>query len=143
TLLLLAWIGDSLDLGGLHLGPFWLMSAALLLSGVGIGLFTPASNNIALDLLPGRVATLSGLRGMFRSTGGTMGTALIVLGLELSSDKAGGLRFMFVLIAAFMLLAIPLTLILPESRRKPPFAPRDTPVETGDRATERTEAASR
>ena len=104
-------VNHRLEIGGLRLGPFWIMSAVLLLSGVGIGLFTPASNNVALDLLPGRTAILSGLRLMFRSTGGTMGTALIVLGLELSSDKAGGLRFMFVLIAAFMLLAIPLTLM--------------------------------
>src|SRR5581483_5593956 len=99
TLLLLAFSGDRLDLGGIHLGPFWLMSGALVLSGFGIGFFTPASNNVALALLPGRAATLSGLRGMFRATGGTMGTALIVLGLELSADKAAGLRLIFILIA--------------------------------------------
>jgi EmrB/QacA subfamily drug resistance transporter len=143
TLLLLAFLGDRLEIGGLQLGPFWIMSAVLLLSGVGIGLFTPASNNVGLDLLPGRAAILSGLRLMFRSTGGTMGTALIVLGLEFSPDKAAGLRSIFVLIAAFMVLAIPLTLILPESRRNQRVVQPDLPAPRGELTPERTEAASR
>src|SRR5439155_4429564 len=118
TLLMLSqgWAGFSV--GGLAVGPFWLLAAEVGLAGVGMGFAAPASNNAALDLLPGRAAVITGIRGMFRSTGAVMGTALIVLGVEISSDKAFGLRIIFALIAGVLLSTLPLTFLIPDTARQ-------------------------
>jgi EmrB/QacA subfamily drug resistance transporter len=116
-LLLLSQGWGELSLGPLRLGAFWVLAAQVSLGGLGIGLAAPASNNAALDLLPGRAATISGLRGMFRSTGGVIGVALVVLGLSISSDKAFGMRVIFVVVAASLSLAIPLIFLIPDTAR--------------------------
>ena len=85
---------------------------------MGSGLVMPASNNAALDLLPDRAGVISGMRGMFRSTGGIIGTALIVVTLSLSEDQAAGLRMVFTVYGIVLLVAIPLTLMIPEMPRE-------------------------
>ena len=68
-----------------------------------MGMLGPASNNAGLDLMPKRAAVISGIRGLFRSTGGVIGTAIIVLWLELSPDKAAGMRTVFTALGFVML----------------------------------------
>lgn len=106
------WAGD--ELGVLTLAPFALMAITVALAGVGTGLVMPAANNAAMDLLPDRAGVISGMRGMFRSTGGIIGTAVIVVALSLSEDQAAGLRMMFTAYGVLLLAAIPLTLMIPE-----------------------------
>ena len=118
TLLMLSQGWSELLLpGGVRLGPFPLTASILVLAGVGMGLAAPASNNAILDLLPERTAVVTGIRGVFRSTGGVIGTAVIVLGLELAPDKAAGLRTIFLILAGLLLLTVPLTLAIPDSAR--------------------------
>jgi hypothetical protein len=57
------------------------------------------------------------MRGMCRSTGGIIGTAVMVVVLELSQDKAAGLRTMFVAYGVLLLVAIPLTFLIPDMPR--------------------------
>jgi EmrB/QacA subfamily drug resistance transporter len=106
------WAGAAL--GPLTIAPFVLLALVVGMGGVGTGLVMPASNNAALDLLPDRAGVISGMRGMWRSTGGIIGTAVIVVILELSQDKAAGLRMMFTAYGLLLLLAIPLTLLIPD-----------------------------
>ncbi len=68
-----------------------------------------------LDLLPERAAVVTGIRGMFRSTGGIIGTAFIVLALELSPDKAAGMRMVYGVLAVLLLTTVPLTLAIPDT----------------------------
>ena len=110
------WAGD--ELGVLSIGPFVLMALVVGLAGVGSGLVMPASNNAALDLLPDRAGVISGMRGVFRSTGGIVGTAVIVVILSLSEDQAAGLRMAFTVYGVILLAAIPLTLLIPEMPRE-------------------------
>jgi MFS family permease len=117
TLVLLSQGWSNLALGGLTIGAFPLTAAILSLSGIGMGLAAPSSNNAILDMLPERTAVITGIRGVFRSTGGVIGTAAIVLGLELAPDKAAGLRTIFVVLAGLLLLTVPLTLAIPDSAR--------------------------
>ena len=124
TLLLLSQGWTGLDLLGWHVGPFWLLAGQIALGGVGMGLSGPASNNAALDLVPGRAATVSGIRTFFRSSGGVVGTALIVLALELSPDKAVGLRNIFAVMAIGLLATIPLVLVMPDTGRQRALAQR-------------------
>jgi hypothetical protein len=89
------------------------------------------------------------MRGMCRSTGGIIGTAVIVVVLELSADKAAGLRTMFTAYGLLLLTAIPLTLLIPEmargGREKPALladaSRRAAP--TGDRPGDAPKSASR
>jgi EmrB/QacA subfamily drug resistance transporter len=106
------WAGD--ELGWLTIAPFVLMAIVVGVAGVGTGLVMPAANNAALDLLPDRAGVISGMRGMFRSTGGIIGTAVIVVVLSISDDQAAGLRMIFTAYGLLLLAAIPLTLLIPE-----------------------------
>jgi hypothetical protein len=58
-----------------------------------------------------------------------IGTAAIVLGLELTPDKAAGLRTIFVILAGLLLLTVPLTLAIPDSARARRVASRGRVVE--------------
>jgi EmrB/QacA subfamily drug resistance transporter len=102
---------------GLQIGTFPLVAAQVALGGIGMGLAAPSSSNALLDLLPERAAVVTGIRGMFRSTGGIIGTAFIVLALELSPDKAAGMRTIYAVLAVLLLTTIPLTFAIPDTAR--------------------------
>jgi len=124
TLLLLGQGWTSLSLFGFQVSTFWLLAAEVAIGGVGMGLAGPASNNAALDLVPGRAATVSGIRSFFRSTGGVLGTASIVLALELSPDKAAGLQTVFTVLAFGLLATLPLVFVIPDTARERAIATR-------------------
>jgi len=105
------------DIGPLSVAPFFLMALIVGLAGVGTGLVMPASNNAVLDLVPERAGVISAMRGMCRSTGGIIGTAVIVVILEMSADKAAGLRTAFTAYGLILLTAIPLTFLIPDMQR--------------------------
>ncbi|MDO8669904.1 MAG: MFS transporter [Dehalococcoidia bacterium] len=95
-----------------------LLSLIVLLTGIGMGISGPASNNAVLDLVPDRVAAAVGLRGMFRATGGVFGTAVIILILSHSEDKVAGMQAIFVGFGLFTLLALPVVLMIPDAARQ-------------------------
>jgi hypothetical protein len=49
-----------------------------------------ASDHVFLELMPEKVAPITGLRGMFRSVGGAFGISLITIILHSSSTPAAG-----------------------------------------------------
>ena len=115
ALLLLGQGIDGLALGPIQTGPVVPLLLMMALSGLGMGMLIPASNNAGLDLLPQRAAVVSGIRGLFNSTGGVIGTAIIVLWLELSPDKAAGLRTIFTVLGVMMIATAPLALLIPDA----------------------------
>jgi EmrB/QacA subfamily drug resistance transporter len=122
------WVGA--EIGAVVIPSFALMALVVGMAGVGTGFVMPASNNAILDLVPDRAGVISGMRGMFRATGGIIGTAVIVVMLELSDDKAAALRMMFATYGLLLLAAIPMTLLIP-----------DIPPEVRRRKTEQPTAA--
>jgi hypothetical protein len=95
----------------------------------------PASNNALLDLVPERAGVISAMRGVFRSIGSIIGTAMIVVILELHDDKAAALRFSFTAYGALLLAAVALTFLIPDMPRdrkprggKPAETPRSAPA---------------
>lgn len=101
---------------GFNVGFFWWMAAVIFLSGVGIGLASPSSNNAAIELMPDKIAEISGLRGMFRQTGGVVGTSLMVLSLSRFQDKVAGFHAIFLVMGVLLVLAIPFIRGVPDGR---------------------------
>lgn len=118
TLLLLSRGFHHVSLLGLTIGNLTWLGACMALTGFGLGVSQPAANNAAIDLLPGKIAAVTGIRSTFRITGGLIGTALIPLVLtQFGSDEASGLEHIFLAFAALNLLCISLTFFIPDRAR--------------------------
>jgi len=91
------------------------------LTGLAFGFAGPAANNGGIELVPDRIAAVTGLRGMFRSVGGTVGTAIIVLIVARAPDQTVGLERSFLVLAGASVVAALMTLGVParSPRRRP------------------------
>ncbi len=105
-----------------------LLALMVMIGGFGIGIANPASNNAALDLIPEKVAAVAGLRGMFRSTGGVMGTAGFILALSQFEDKAVGIQTIFLVCGFMLLFLIPVIFLIPDSAHNRYVASHEHPV---------------
>jgi Arabinose efflux permease len=101
---------------GITVPSLWWLAALVFASGIGVGFATPSSNNAAIELMPQKIAAISGLRGMFRQTGGVIGTSVIVLMLSVAPDKLIGFHMIFLGMTLLLLLAVPLILKVPDGR---------------------------
>ena len=102
---------------GIHSGIVEILAVLILSSGIGIGIALPASNNACIELMPEKVATITGLRGMFRSVGGAVGISLITIILHSSSTPANGFRTTFLSFGLGLLLTIPLVFLMPTGKK--------------------------
>ena len=114
TLVTLAQGWNSLQIGGFTLQGFWLLAAILAIGGAGNGLSNPASNNASIDLAPHKAAAITGIRGTFRLTGGAIAIAAIVLALSFFPDQADGLAKIYIVLAATLVLTVPMVLMIPD-----------------------------
>ena len=103
---------------GTHWGATEVLAILVMIAGIGMGISLPASNNACIELMPDRVATITGLRGMFRSVGGAFGISLTTIILHLSSAPARGFRITFPSCALLLLCTIPLVFLMPSGREK-------------------------
>lgn len=101
---------------GRRIADFWWLFALVAVSGVGVGLASPSSNNAALELMPDKIAAITGLRGMFRQTGGVIGTSAIVLVLSRFPDRVAGFHVVFLGVTAVLVLATLLIRGVPDGR---------------------------
>lgn len=118
SLFLLSRGYHDVTLLGLHVPNLALLAMMILVSGIGLGIANPASSNAALDLIPEKVAAASGIRGMFRFTGGTLGTGALILVLSHFPDKAVGLQYIFLFFGFMMLALIPIVFLIPDTARQ-------------------------
>jgi hypothetical protein len=93
---------------------------------VGMGITLPAANNACIELMPEKVATISGLRGMFRTVGGALGVSLITLILHSSSNPVTGFNVAFVLFGLGLVCGIPLVFLMPAGRQGSGLHPSPT-----------------
>lgn len=94
-----------------------LLSTLIMISGLGVGVGGPAANNAAIELMPEAVARITGLRSMFRTTGGVLGTAAIVLILAHDKNEGAGLAHIFIYLSVLVLLVIPPIFLIPDGAR--------------------------
>lgn len=116
-------IASSLALLGLELREFSFLGisvssmtiivAIMLFSGLGMGSVAPSSNNACIDLMPDKVAAITGVRGMFRTVGGTVSIAVISVLLDNISNIAFGFAICFFGTALFSLASLPLIFAMP------------------------------
>jgi EmrB/QacA subfamily drug resistance transporter len=119
TAILLAESPHLSELLGLRMGIAELLSLLMLVWGIGAGIINPAANNACIDLMPEKVATIVGLRSMFRTVGGVLGVCLVTLVLHLSPDFSTGFRIVFTLFGVGILAAIPLVFLMPARGKEP------------------------
>jgi EmrB/QacA subfamily drug resistance transporter len=114
TLVAVGMIGMALHPDGLS--PYSWLAVAAGITGVGMGVATPASNNATLQLAPDDTAAVAGLRGMFRQSGGITSISITAAILARSSDPGLAQAYVFVAFAVFLVAALPLILLVPENQ---------------------------
>jgi EmrB/QacA subfamily drug resistance transporter len=103
---------------GIHFGIAEILAFLMMLSGIGMGIALPASNNACIELMPEKVATITGLRGMFRTVGGALGVSLITIILHSTSDLRNGFKITFISFGLGLLFAIPLVFFMPAGKKR-------------------------
>jgi MFS family permease len=93
----------------------WLSIGAGI-TGLGMGIAAPASNNASLHLAPADVASITGLRGMFRQSGAIISISLTTAILTISTQPGITQAYVFLAFAAILLAALPLIITLPDHR---------------------------
>ena len=113
-LFLFAFEFSQVKIFGLELSPVIMVSTIALLMGLGMGAATTSSSTSCLDLMPNRTSTITGVRGMFRQTGGAISIAVATMILQLLGNMSIGFTAVFVATGAIVLLTIPFVFALPD-----------------------------
>ena len=101
-------------LGSVGVSNFVFLAFIIGLGAVGIGLLNPPASTAALELEPSRIATITGLRGMFQALGGTLGVQTVVLVASRSGSTAKGLEMSFLGIGILSIATTVFTLWIPD-----------------------------
>ena len=96
--------------------PYAWLSIGAAVSGLGMGMSVPASNNASLQLAPDQVAAISGLRGMFRQSGAITAVAVTTALIARSAHPGVMQAWVFVVFAVILVLLVPLVRMVPEHR---------------------------
>ena len=100
---------------GFQLGVPETLSLLILIMGIGVGI-APRSNNACIELMPEKVASIVGLRGMFRTVGGALGVSLTTFILHVSGSYQLGFRITFSSFGFGLLCALPLVFLMPAGK---------------------------
>ena len=104
---------------GFGLSNFALLSAIMCITGVGIGIAAPPSNNAAMDLVADRMASAAGLRAMFGNTGSVFGTTVVTLALSRFDDKVAGMQYIFFGLGCMIFASMAWIFLVPDMVKRP------------------------
>jgi EmrB/QacA subfamily drug resistance transporter len=93
----------------------WL-SVAAGVTGIGMGIATPAANNASLQLMPYDSASIAGLRAMFRQCGSIIAISVATAVAARSSNPGAAQAFVFIGAGVALLLVAGLVRWVPEHR---------------------------
>jgi EmrB/QacA subfamily drug resistance transporter len=96
------------------LSPYAWLAIGTGITGCGMGLSTPASNNASLQLAPDQVAAVAGLRGMFRQAGAITAVSVTTAIIARSAQPGAVQAHVFLIFAALILLMLPLVKLVPD-----------------------------
>jgi EmrB/QacA subfamily drug resistance transporter len=115
--LTLAAIGLVLmEIGPPLLGPYGWLTVVAGLTGIGMGMALPASNNATLQRAPENTAAVAGLRGMFRQSGGITAISVITAVVARSADPGLALAHSFLTLAVILACLLPAVFYVPDHR---------------------------
>lgn len=117
SLILLSIEPHNIEFLGLTIGNMGIMLIIMAISGLGVGASGPASNNACIELMPERVATITGVRGMFRQSGGAISMTITTIVLHQFANIGEGFRVIFIALALLTLLSIPVIFMMPSSSK--------------------------
>jgi EmrB/QacA subfamily drug resistance transporter len=98
------------------LRPYAWLALGAAVTGFGMGIATPASNNASLQLAPEHVAAVAGLRGMFRQAGQITAVSVTTAILARASDPGITQAHAFAVFAVVMVAIVPFIALVPEHR---------------------------
>ncbi|GAB3838343.1 MFS transporter [Kribbella italica] len=98
------------------LTPYAWLAAAAAVTGIGMGLSIPASNNASLQLAPDQISAIAGLRGMFRQSGGIIAVSVTTAILSHAANPGVAQAHSFIVFAAVLVLIIPFAFMVPDHR---------------------------
>lgn len=103
----------------MSLTPHWMpayawLAVAAAITGLGMGVSVPASNNASLQLAPDQVAAIAGLRGMFRQAGGIMAISVTTAVVARSQTPGAALADVFMVVAVLVVASIPMVFAVPD-----------------------------
>ena len=98
------------------LGPYWWIAVFSLVAGLGLGCAAPATNNATLQLAPDNVAAITGLRGMFRQSGGIIYVSISTALIARSHDPGIAQSHIFLIQAIVLILMTGLVYVVPDHR---------------------------
>jgi EmrB/QacA subfamily drug resistance transporter len=96
--------------------PYAWLSLGAAVSGLGMGMSVPASNNASMQLAPDQIAAIAGLRGMFRQSGAITAVSVTTAVIARSAHPGAMQSYVFVVFAAILVLTLPLVRLVPEHR---------------------------
>ena len=98
------------------LSPYAWLAVAAAVTGLGMGLSVPATNNAIMHLAPSDTGAVAGLRGMFRQAGGITGVAVVTAVIARSGNPGTAQAWSLVVLAAILACLLPLIWLVPEHR---------------------------
>jgi EmrB/QacA subfamily drug resistance transporter len=96
------------------LSPYVWLALGAAITGIGMGMSVPATNNASLQLAPDQVAAIAGLRGMFRQSGAITAVSVTTAVIARSADPGVAQAHVFLVFAALLVLLLPLVRLVPE-----------------------------
>jgi EmrB/QacA subfamily drug resistance transporter len=96
------------------ISPYAWLAIAAAITGFGMGLSVPASNNASLQLAPDQVAAIAGLRGMFRQSGSIIAVSVTTAIIARSSHPGLVQAHVFVVFAILLIALLPLIRLVPD-----------------------------
>lgn len=94
--------------------PYAWLAIGAAVTGLGMGLSMPATNNAIMHLAPSDTGSVAGLRGMFRQAGGITGVAVVTAVIARSAQPGLAQAWTLVVLAAVLACLVPLIWLVPE-----------------------------
>jgi EmrB/QacA subfamily drug resistance transporter len=105
-----------MSLSPVGLSPYAWLAIGAGLTGCGMGLSVPASNNASLQLAPDQVAAIAGLRGMFRQSGSIIAVSVTTATIARSSQPGIVQAHVFLGFVVLLLITVALVRFVPEHK---------------------------
>jgi EmrB/QacA subfamily drug resistance transporter len=96
--------------------PYTWLAIGAGITGIGMGIAQPASNNAMLQLAPTEVSAVAGLRGMIRQSGSITAVSITTALAARSSDPGLTIAHALLIFALLLIVALPLIRLVPDHR---------------------------